>query len=118
MDKASGLKSVLSPVAMEVLKGFSIYERRLLTVDTPFVDDRNNLIRKLRKRKVKISILTEITGIPRSTISRIGYVPKDYSACVIELRNVKRMLSNVQKQLKKIEGMFPNRNRKKRIRHN
>ena len=47
-------------------------QRQVIQKNYPFRDDRNEAIRKLRARKVKLSILAQITGLCVHTICDIG----------------------------------------------
>lgn len=93
----------MSPEAMAVYNTLSCEDKIILDKKYPFREDKRTIIRALRKRKVKISILTEITGIPRSTISRISYIPSDYSDVVSELKSISKSLRSLEKRVIKIQ---------------
>lgn len=65
-------KPALSPGARIVWESLGERQRQMIQKDYPFRDDRNEAIRKLRARKVKLSILTEITGLCMHTVCDIG----------------------------------------------
>ena len=62
----------LSPEARIVWDSLGERQRQVIQKNYPFRNDRNRAIRKLRARKVKISILTQITGLCTHTICDIG----------------------------------------------
>ena len=64
--------SNLSPEARIVWDCLDQSQRQVIQKNYPFRDDRNKAIRKLRARKVKIFILTQITGLSTHTICDIG----------------------------------------------
>jgi len=62
----------LSPGARIVWDNLGENQRQVIQKNYPFRDDRNKAIRKLRARKVKLSILSQITGLCVHTICDIG----------------------------------------------
>ena len=64
--------SNLSPEARIVWDRLGESQRQVIQKNYPFRDDRNEAIRKLRARKVKLSILSQITGLCIHTVCDIG----------------------------------------------
>lgn len=62
----------LSKLGLSVWNHLSEDERTAIQRGNPFKHERNSIVKKLRSRGVEIKIIQEISGIPGSTISRIG----------------------------------------------
>ncbi|MDZ4383728.1 MAG: hypothetical protein U0937_03710 [Thermodesulfovibrionia bacterium] len=62
---------ILTKAAKYVLNHLEEKEREEIKKDNPFRNDRNEAIRRLRVRGIKITVLMEITGICRSHLINI-----------------------------------------------
>lgn len=60
-----------SEEAKRVLKELSNYEIRRLRRENPFRNDRDNILRELIRRGVKITIISEISGMSETSVNRI-----------------------------------------------
>lgn len=58
--------------AQMVLDELSVEEKKQIRAENPFRRERDQKIRELYERGVKHTILSEITGLSKSTIGRIG----------------------------------------------
>jgi hypothetical protein len=61
----------LSKEAQQIFLDLGPEERKLISRDSPYRRDRGRLLRRLFRRGVKQIVLTEVSGMSRSEISRI-----------------------------------------------
>lgn len=55
-----------------LLESLTEAQRGTLKRDNPFVSERNALIQELYARGVKLSVMTEVSGMPKQTLHRIA----------------------------------------------
>ncbi len=95
--------SNLSPEASAVWDALDKEHKKVLQKDYPFPSDRNKLIRDLRSKLVKLSIISEISGIPRSTVHRIGKGKNTSISGESPSDNkIIKMLANIQNGVEKL----------------
>ncbi|BBO75188.1 hypothetical protein DSCW_26050 [Desulfosarcina widdelii] len=90
-----------SKSAEDVLKALSDEEKKILKRDYPFKTKQAKILKRMRDNGVKLSTINEITGIPKSTISRLAntYVPKTRYAVLNELKAIRKRLDLIEGQL-------------------
>ncbi|MDX9788808.1 MAG: hypothetical protein RBT11_18670 [Desulfobacterales bacterium] len=91
---------MINEEAKAVLDSLSETDRLILTKDTLYKEFRADLIGKLRTNGVKIAVIQAISGLPRSTISRIG--KKKHSADKEFLVRISDSLSQINMKLDKL----------------
>lgn len=84
----------LSPEAQEVWGALTKKQKRTIQKDYPLKEDRNIEICKLRSRGVTYFVLSEITGLSRTTIDKIT---GGKTLSVDELSVIKRDLKELQR---------------------
>jgi uncharacterized membrane protein len=102
--KRKQIMSRHSKEAKIVLKTLSGEEKEAININYPIRERRNEIVRLLRNRGVKIRVIKEISGISRATISRIGkeIIPNlEYRENSI-LEDIKAILSSIEERLSMI----------------
>lgn len=70
-----------------VLKGLSEKEVKQLRRDNPFRMERDNKIKELYKRGVRVVVLAEITGLSKTTVLRVVRIAPKYQAKALNAEN-------------------------------
>jgi len=92
-------KTGLSVDAKKVWDSLSKSQQEAIHRNNPFRCDRNEIIRDLKKRKIKVRILTEISGLSWTQILRI--TKRDNKKPDDKLSLVKQWLSEIRDKIDK-----------------
>lgn len=92
-------RSGFSADAKIVWDSLSKTQQRDIRKNNPFRGDRNKVIRDLKKRKVKVKIIAEISGLARAQIIRI--TGRDERIPVGKLSRMKHRLSEAKDRIDK-----------------
>lgn len=87
-----------------LLKTLSDEEKEAIDINYPIKARRNKIVHSLRSMGVEISVINEISGIPGTTISRIGreFVPNVENCQKATLEDIKDILISIEKSVLKI----------------